>query len=280
MAELDVGDTDARIGHASPGRVLAWWGMDVQAIARERTLRRAAATPARLARAATKDATVSVEAWVGSKLLAAADEHALDVAVDELTESAELYTRLSLLRSVDLMVPLDRALGRWRRMQAVFGGEPRFLAGLVEYFQVAACTLPSLEALEAGAPADDPLWFAYDPAIPPAVGAALVSGVRSAVVLMAIEHAASSGGPVAPWLSALLVERWTAAQHAYLRLLASLPGNTVPDDIVPPEERLDLEALERETTAAGARLDALLEAGQRSGQAVYVPFPEALREGR
>jgi hypothetical protein len=99
---------------------------------------------------------------------------------------------------------------------------------------------------------------------------AMAHGVRSAVVLMAIEHAASSDRMVAPWLAALLVERWTAAQHAYLRLLASFPGNNVPEDIVPPEERLDLDTMERENAAAGARLDALLEAGQRSGQAVYV----------
>lgn len=67
-----------------------------------------------------------------------------------------------------------------------------------------------------------------------------------------------------PWLARRVLERLCDALRSYLRLLASIPGSQVDVDVVPPEERLDLEAVFAAHAADERLLDEAAAAGPPS----------------
>jgi len=225
-----------------------------------RTLRDAFAASARLARvggspgAPAKRAASAVDAltaWVAGRVVDAASEEALDDAIATLAEDPELHRRVQAIPPSALLVPMELAAARWAQLYAVFADQPEVMRGILESRAVSSCIAPVLR--EGGLPmesVDDPLWFVYDPSVPPEVARGLLAGLYGSIAQMAVEHLAFGDHPArnSP-VRQMLVRRWVEEQHRFLRLLASVSGNDVPLDVVPMSERLDLPRLDAETAA-------------------------------
>lgn len=227
-----------------------------------RTLRDALAASARLARVggspgapASRDAhTVdALTAWVALRVVDADSEETLDDAIAALAEDPELHRRVQAIPAAALLVPMEHAAARWAQLYAVFADQPEVMRGILESRAVSSCIVPVLrEAGLAPESDDDPLWFVYDPSVPPEVARALLAGLYGSIAQMAVEHLAFEAHPARHKpVRRMLVRRWVEEQHWFLRLLASVPGNDVPLDVVPSSERLDLPRLGAETTAVG-----------------------------
>lgn len=206
--------------------------------------------------AASRAPILDVNAWVSERVLAATTETDLEQAILDVASDAELDRRLGALAPSEREYPAAIASRRWDAIAEIFSGAPGLIQGLREFPLVVSCLWPIVEATGIGnaSPSDDPLWFAYDPTVPPEVGEALLAGMQSGVALMVIEDVALRTGLAAPWQRQALVACWAPQQHHFLRLLASMPENRdrVPPHIVPTSERLDLDALNAQTAAFNA----------------------------
>ena len=69
-------------------------------------------------------------------------------------------------------------------------------------------------------------------------------GLRANFCGLAIEQAFSIGRAIPVWLAGALADRLVVSARQHLRLLASLPGVSVDEAIIPDEERLDFAAIE------------------------------------
>ena len=128
--------------------------------------------------------------------------------------------------------------------------------------------------LQSPAPRDEPLAFLADPGVPAQVAEALLGGLKAAACLTAITQASLLRRRLQPWLALALAERWVEGQRAFLRLLASMPGVTVPEAILPAGERLDLERLLALASATKVRMGEMLAAAKGSGEKIYPPWSE------
>jgi hypothetical protein len=196
---------------------------------------------------------LTVNAWVSERVLAAPTELDLDEAILDVASDAELYRRFESLSPDELKYPDQLAARRWDAIAESFAGAPGLIQGLQEFALVVSCLWPIVEAAGgvSATPNDDPLWFTYDPTVPPAIGEALLAGMQSGVALMVIEDVALRTGIAPAWQRTALVSRWVPQQHHFLRLLASMPENSerVPLHVVPSSERFDLEELNAQTAA-------------------------------
>ncbi len=104
-----------------------------------------------------------------------------------------------------------------------------------------------------------------DFATPAPILRAVLGGRRANASFIAVLSAPLMTSQVAPWVRLALVEGLRDGLRDYMRLIASTPGAGVPEDVVPLEERLDLEALEREYQRNRARLDASIAETARTG---------------
>ena len=241
-----------------------------------RTLRDAFATSARLARvggspgAATQNTANPVDAlteWVAHRVVDADSEAALDDALAALAEDPELYRRVQAIPPSALLVPMELAAVRWAALYTCFADQPEVMRGILESRALSSCVAPVLR--EGALPmesVDDPLWFVYDPSVPPEVARGLLAGLYGGIALMAVEHLAFGDHPARDMpVRRMLVRRWVEEQHGFLRLLASVAGNDVPLDVVPLSERFDLPRLDAETTAVAAWFsDVLAKAATRA----------------
>lgn len=69
-------------------------------------------------------------------------------------------------------------------------------------------------------------------------------GLRANFCGLAIEQVFSAGRLIPVWLAVALADRLVVSARQHLRLLASLPGVSVDEAIVPESERLDFAAIE------------------------------------
>lgn len=206
--------------------------------------------------AARRAPILDVNEWVSGRVLAATTESELEQAILDVVSDGELDRRLGALSLSDLKYPDAIASRRWEAIAEMFSGAPGLIQGLQEFPLVVSCLWPIVEAMGTGnaTPSDDPLWFAYDPAVPPEVGEAVLAGMQGGVALMVIEDVALRTGLAAPWQRKALVASWAPQQHHFLRLLASMPENRdrVPLHVVPLSERLDLDELNARTASFNA----------------------------
>ncbi|MBX3155003.1 MAG: hypothetical protein KF773_03310 [Deltaproteobacteria bacterium] len=91
--------------------------------------------------------------------------------------------------------------------------------------------------------------------IPTDAAEIIFNGLRASFCVLAIAQAMSTEQKVEPWLARALVECLVVSATTHLRMLASIPGVTVDEAIVPPSAKLDLNAIERrhERVRAAAR---------------------------
>lgn len=118
-------------------------------------------------------------------------------------------------------------------------------------------TSQAVHAAEALGPA-----ILTSPTVPAEVSSALAGAFRAGLVLLALGRAAESAKSIEPWLALAFVERFVAGVHAHLRLLAAFPGVSVPDDVLPASERLDLEHIFERHARARAHADRSYEAAR------------------
>lgn len=91
----------------------------------------------------------------------------------------------------------------------------------------------------------------------------------SAMAMKPSEHSAG------PWLRRALAESLAQELYRFVALLASVPGSGVPPDVVPPEDRLDLEALDAEQRRLERGVARIYDAAAKRGTP-YAPFGEPL----
>ena len=122
--------------------------------------------------------------------------------------------------------------------------------------------------------ADKPLGFLENPRIPPEVAASWLAGLRANVLMFALMYPLIYPQTPEPWLLRSIAEQWIHNQRLYMRFLASIPEAQVPLDIVPAEERMDLEKLFGQTADAARHLEDLARKAIDSGADVFPPRDE------
>lgn len=98
--------------------------------------------------------------------------------------------------------------------------------------------------------------------------------LRAVVCLLAMAQVVITGRRPEPWLARAIIERWVEGIRAQLRLLASLPGTSVSETLIPNEERLDLTRLSRQAEEAHRRMQEKLLEAKASGEEIYPPTAE------
>lgn len=233
---------------------------------------------------------------VGARLLASETADELDDRLDELLESgdvrrahaavgaavAELRTRFGALagtqvsvaalrlrfgdRAADLVIEAmaandQTASALQRRERAILRGSvSEVVPGIPDQLQ------------DAGG-------IAWVWQLPAKVGEALLAKERGTACSMALyvamlETETSSSVPQRGVIEAL-AQRWQDGERAGLRFVASLPGSDVPADVVPADERLDLDGeLERHRRADGLVRE-MSRAREAAGSLVHPPFDDS-----
>jgi hypothetical protein len=87
----------------------------------------------------------------------------------------------------------------------------------------------------------DPLHFLHDRTLSVAQMRSFYGGASSTVCLLALAEIAGSAKKPPQWIVEAIVERWVDGLYQFLRLLASIPGQTIPESVVPLNDRFDLE---------------------------------------
>jgi hypothetical protein len=226
----------------------------------------------------------SSAALLGAPIIAATSVDDVTDRIDAAIENPELgrfTARAMELMTLEMLVEVSKKASPTPSvLVAVLGQGPAAkIAGVsrVELAVVSAVVqlhvLLGEESLRSADPFEEILRdFLSDSDIPSAVQLATLSGLRSSVAGLAIAHAAFVNRSLEPWLGQRLAEVYTEGLYEYLRLLASVPPISVPDDLVPLDQRIDLAALQDAHAAALKDLDDLAEAATAAGgELVAVP---------
>jgi hypothetical protein len=214
------------------------------------------------------DALREPAAAIGEPLLSSLDKGDFFNRLDEVVETPILpRLNLELLKSQALeqvpLVPPSPSRSNWPR--ELFGGATsRLDAAERLFFEFAAAhrqfmaSLPEPVRAQAidctEAMAERPLGFLEEPTIHPKMKEIMLEGLRADACLMTLLHALIVHRRPEPWLSLALADTVYGGSYHRLRLLASAPGVTVSEDIVPPSDRLDVALLEQEAKTTEAWL--------------------------
>lgn len=223
----------------------------------------------------------SMESWIGQHLVHVEGEAALHEAIESIAEDAGFWSLVKAQRLVMTAPPsAPQMAALWSKIGALAGAEAPFARAMDElvFLLDAIHLLQQVYPARADVLDREPLWFAYDPSIPPRVARAIVQGIYAGIALRGISYAARVSAPVQPWWKRSIVQRWAADQHEYVRLVASLPGVGAPTELVPAEERLDLLAMSRENDASNQAITALVDFcrfGQHRAVVLFPATPDA-----
>jgi hypothetical protein len=144
-------------------------------------------------------------------------------------------------------------------------------------FQILASAVQQGSAVAVGATG---LELVYDNRVPQRARECVLQGMRADVYVLAIVQAVAAGKRLDPWLALAIVENLVACQRDRVRLLASLPGVAVPEDVISVAERIDFDQAERESEAVEGTIARWVEAAEVSGEDVYFPASDASDEYR
>ena len=112
----------------------------------------------------------------------------------------------------------------------------------------------------------------YDSHTPPEVILLTLDYFRGEVAILGLQAIAIRKCEVPPWLTEKLVDHAEDGVYASLRLYASIPELQVSTELVPEEDRLQLEEVYARTRKAevGARI--LIDMFKESGKEIWFPF--------
>lgn len=223
---------------------------------------------------------------VGAPLLSAQSVDDLDDRIDKLIEGPELLKQAEFGLRVLSDDAFQAAMKRDRVLPAdVFGafGKGEVLRSLEEGDRLALEIFSAVWQLKALLPATvdlasgplgepDPMGFLADPRVPVPVAEAYLGSFQAAACQAAVMQALITGQRPEPWLALAIAERWVKGERAFIRLLASMPGVSVGEDVVPMSERLDLTALVAQSRSAEERFRQQLDAARTSGESICPPI--------
>ncbi|MBK7581135.1 MAG: hypothetical protein IPI67_13085 [Myxococcales bacterium] len=221
----------------------------------------------------------------GAGLIGASSRDDLVARADEVIESDAFQNARLLMFELTRSLPLSSledafderpepsdelvaSLGVASARELLSGLAPLVKAGAAAYIQILS-VLPTESVREAVAGSISCL---SDERMPTAVRREILAAFRAEVFGFAIVAAVEQKKRLNPWLAITLVELMLSGELSRLRVLAAIPGITVPATVVPFEDRLDLAELEltaRETTAA---ITSWADAAKASGDDPYFPF--------
>jgi len=186
----------------------------------------------------------------GDPLLHAASVDDLDDRLDALTDSPEALHCTELLAPHMPLVQASLPMSAEVLLAAAAGRSPEEAQG-----QVIKDPQRILDAwLDAQRQAAQVMWsrgatrvseapFAGTD-LPIEIEKLIFHGLRANFCGLAIEQVFSAGRLIPVWLAGALADRLVVSARQHLRLLASLPGVSVDEAIVPDAERLDFAAIE------------------------------------
>ena len=123
---------------------------------------------------------------------------------------------------------------------------------------------------------EQPLWFLTDPTMSVEVARAWLNLMDVLACMLAMARVfLASERPPEPWLSLAIVERWESDLYGLLRLVASVPGFDVPDDLVPVRDRYDLQRMEDNAERARLWADRLFAQADQRAEPIWPPLDEA-----
>jgi hypothetical protein len=221
---------------------------------------------------------------LGAPLLSAQSRDDLDERIDRVIEGTDLVE----LSEFGLRVLTDETFQQVMKQErhvppevwSAFGkgatleleeGDRLALETFRAIWQLKALLPATVELVRGTRGALDPLGFLADPYVPVPVAEALLGGFQAAACQAAIMQALITEQRPEPWLALALAEGWVRSQRAYLRLLASIPGISVAEEIIPAEERLDLAAIEAQALRAEERFRERLDEAKASGESIFPP---------
>ncbi len=221
----------------------------------------------------------------GTYLLEAEDREELQARVDAVLEDPQFYEdcqrvsapldlaqlsqRLQDTADQDIAAPpMARVLGpaaipALRRVDSYL----MELSRLVSTFFKGAT--PATEMPASLMTAEEPLAFLSDPRVPVPLARALLSSWRFTALMLAIGAARFNQLSLERWLGLAIAELLAEQTPGPLAVLAAATGTEVPVSLLPPEQRLDFQALQQSTESvlkAYARFNA---AAERSGEPVF-----------
>lgn len=212
---------------------------------------------------------------IGSRLLAAGSVDELHDLLDEMLDQEDVCRLFQLdgesAAPVDAGVEnrLDSAVDEALRLCSQQSVDK--LAGLIPSWLDAAAQLRARAASSSphSTPRPQPggtlASQLMDAGIHPTLRRVRHSGMLGKLAIFALLQAGLSRSVVPAWLGDELLRLEADGIYADLRLLASLPEIRISETVVPAADRLDMESLQRENSAAdrGAVLLSLLESARR-----------------
>jgi hypothetical protein len=226
-------------------------------------------------------AFVRISRRVGAPLLAARSPEETAALIDASLADQELFalffdaSRLATIERVQALIALPappveviNVLGAPHAERLLAGFRLAGLSGVAGLNLMATLSEDgSLDAIKEKM--RNPLAYADDPAIPRLVRESILDSLRTLPVLVALARATAMKRPLPDWLARELTETFERGHRSHLRFLASIPAASVPEAVIPPGERLNLHALEREHTDDERRYQEALVRARAGGQGIY-----------
>jgi len=110
-----------------------------------------------------------------------------------------------------------------------------------------------------------------DPAMPSEVFSRLLKAIYGDIAFLCLLDAARRQQILAPWLAATMAGYVIEGSRAHLSLLASMPGISVPLELIPVEERFDVGGARQRTAEFLLGAQSMALEAERRGQTVYFP---------
>lgn len=226
----------------------------------------------------------ALEKYVRGKLHGAQSPAELEEAVDAVLEDEQFHALQADLRS--LMTPrsvaevaegsgsppdvLIDAAGSANRtlVDTAWELEAAVAHGWIQVFALLSKRGKPTDATAPQAP-PPPLYYLTDPRVPTAVKRGLLGNDRAEVFVIGV--GASCGHPVPPWMMRQMLDGWITGRRRYLEVLAAFPIE-VPATLIPPGERLSLEAINRDHALAEQGYKERLDKARASNLEVYPPI--------
>jgi hypothetical protein len=206
----------------------------------------------------------------GAPLLHANSADDLDDHLDALLETPDALLCTTLLARPLALAPAPESVSSDDFTSAVneqFGnGAAKHLVEAKEILDAWLDAQRQLTAQMTGVPPtnlEEILSFSLaDPTVPAELAEVVSHSLRASFCIMALAQALSTDEPIAETLALALVDRIVEGAKQHLRLLASLPGIVVDDQLVSRETRLDLQAIEIKHRRARATAERSLNAAR------------------
>lgn len=187
----------------------------------------------------------------GDPLLRSRSVDHLDDQLDQLTGSSEalhwtvllahhvpMFQRSEAISATQLAQSVGKSLGQ--AQGRILSDEQQVLDAWLDAQQQASALIAIQE------PVDTERIFEFSlasPEIPAELAQLMFHSLRAGFCTLAIVRVIATEEQVEPWLARALTERLVASAKEHLRLLASLPGVTVDESLVPMTARLDFEEI-------------------------------------